>query len=121
MNQPNLSDLNKFHFIGIGGIGMSGIVKIMLSQDRGYLISGSDVQKSSLLDDLAVLGARIRIGHHENNLPEDTQAVVYTSAISQDNPELASARRRGLLLLPRAALLAFLMEQKRSIGVAGAH
>lgn len=121
LNQPNLNDLNKFHFIGIGGIGMSGIVKIMLSQNRGYLISGSDVQKSSLLADLAALGANIRIGHHEKNLPENTQAVVYSSAISQDNPELALARRRGLTLLPRAALLAFLMRQKRSIGVAGAH
>jgi len=54
VNKSNLNDLNKFHFIGIGGIGMSGIVKIMLSQNRGYVISGSDVQKSSLLDELAI-------------------------------------------------------------------
>jgi len=112
-------DAKIIHFIGIGGIGMSGIAKIML--DMGYQISGSDCKSSSLTDTLAVMGAKIFIGHREENIPEDTQLVVYSSAIKEDNPEMLTAQKRGVRLYKRAQMLAYIMSKRISIGVAGAH
>jgi UDP-N-acetylmuramate--alanine ligase len=107
------------HFIGIGGIGMSAIAKIMLS--KGYQISGSDVKESRLTRELAVGGAQVAYNHAAENIPEQTQAIVYSSAIKADNPEMIEARRRGLHIYKRAEALAFLMSTGISIGVAGAH
>lgn len=110
---------HKLHFIGIGGIGMSGIAKIMLNM--GYEISGSDLNTSVLTQYLISKGAVIFHGHSAENIPEDTQVIVYSSAVKEDNPELARGREMGIPIYQRAEMLAFLMSKKISIGVAGAH
>ncbi|MCL2677643.1 MAG: UDP-N-acetylmuramate--L-alanine ligase [Clostridiales bacterium] len=121
MNGEGEIDLQakKLHFIGIGGIGMSGIAKILLH--NGYQISGSDLSDSFLLDHLRSLGAQIYIGHQPDNIPEDTEMAVHSTAISADNCELLEAKKRGLPVVSRAQMLSFLMRQKRSIGIAGSH
>ena len=84
------------HFIGIGGIGMSAIARIMLHQ--GFNISGSDVKETHLTQELCKNGAVISYSHDAANIPENAQAVVYSSAVKDDNPEMAEARRRGVRL-----------------------
>lgn len=108
------------HFIGIGGISMSGLAEILLKE--GFPVSGSDSHASSLTERLKSLGARIQIGQAASNIPGDCQLVVYTAAIHPDNPEYAEARRRGIPMLSRAELLGQLMRNyKTSIAVAGTH
>lgn len=109
----------KLYFIGIGGIGMSGIAKILLTM--GYDISGSDIADSPLTAALNAMGGKIYIGHEAANLAPDIEAVIYSSAIKPGNPELDEAKRRGLPIYKRAEALAFLMSLRQSIGVAGAH
>ena len=109
----------KLHFIGIGGIGMSAIAKIMLHQ--GFIISGSDVVPGRLIDELIEAGAEVCFGHRPENIPADCEAVVYSSAVKEDNAEMIEARRRGLKIYRRAEMLAYLMSTRRGIGVAGAH
>jgi len=106
------------HFIGIGGIGMSGIAEVLLN--LGYPVSGSDVKLSPITARLAGLGARIREGHAAENIG-DARAVVFSSAVSPGNPELEEARRRQLPLIPRGEMLAELMRLKFGIAVAGSH
>ena len=108
----------KIHFVGIGGAGMSGIARIMLSQ--GLTISGSDVKDSSITQVLANLGAKIFIGHDAQNV-SNVDLLITSGAIAEKNPELVAAKERGLEILTRAQALAFLMEGKRSIAVAGTH
>ena len=107
------------HFIGIGGIGMSAIARIMLGQ--GFNVSGSDLEESRLTLSLCEQGAYISYGHMAQNLPLATQAVVYSSAVTEDNVEMREARRRGLVIYRRAEMLAYLIGCKRGIGVAGSH
>ncbi len=109
----------KLYFIGVGGIGMSGIAKILLTM--GYDISGSDIADSALTAALSDMGGKIYIGHQAANLGPDIEAVIYSSAIKPGNPELDEAKRRGLPVYKRAEALAFLMSLRQSIGVAGAH
>ena len=89
----------KLHFIGIGGIGMSGIAKIL--RHMGCQISGSDLYASAQTKELESLGCQVFIGHTEANIPADCEAVVYTSAIGGDNPELAEAIARNLPIFKR--------------------
>ncbi|MBO7668437.1 MAG: UDP-N-acetylmuramate--L-alanine ligase [Firmicutes bacterium] len=110
---------SKLHFIGIGGIGMSAIAKIMLHQ--GFSVSGSDVVPCRLIDELIEAGAEVSFGHRPENIPADCEAVVYSSAVKEDNEEMIEARRRGLKIYRRAEMLAYLMSTRRGIGVAGAH
>ena len=108
----------RIHFVGIGGIGMSGIAEVLLT--LGYSVSGSDLKLTPLTDRLANLGASLHAGH----LPEHvhgTPLVVTSSAIRPDNPEVVEARSLGLQVIPRAEMLAELMKLKESIAVAGAH
>ncbi|MEI6294693.1 MAG: UDP-N-acetylmuramate--L-alanine ligase [Actinomycetes bacterium] len=116
----NLKQLagRRIHFVGIGGAGMSGIARIMLSQ--GLLISGSDVKESSITQSLAALGADIHIGHDAANV-EGVHLLVTSGAISPTNPELLAAQEHGIETITRAQALAILMEGKRSIAVAGTH
>ena len=108
------------HFIGIGGISMSGLAEILLG--RQFPVTGSDLKASPLTDKLAALGAKIAIGHDAANIPEDCAAVVYTAAVHPDNPEYAEAVRRGIPLIARAVLLGQLMKNYPSaIAVAGTH
>ncbi len=108
----------RIHFIGIGGIGMSGIAAILLKQ--GYRVSGSDLKESPLTRRLAASGALISYGHGQSNI-NGADAVVYSSAIREDNPELSFSRDNGLIVLRRAEALAGLMRDKTCIAVSGAH
>jgi UDP-N-acetylmuramate--alanine ligase len=115
---PALADLGAVHFVGIGGAGMSGIARIMLA--RGVRVSGSDRRDTPTLLALRALGARVELGHAAENLG-DADTVVVSTAIRDDNPELAGARERGLRVVPRAVGLAAVMAGRRSVAVAGTH
>ena len=108
------------HFIGIGGISMSGLAEILLKE--GFSVSGSDSHASELTDHLEKLGAKVSIGQKASNIPTDCQVVVYTAAIHPDNPEFAAAKERGIPMLSRAELLGQLMRNyKEAIAVSGTH
>ncbi len=106
------------HFIGIGGIGMSGIAEILLNM--GFAVSGSDLRRSALTDRLAALGATIHEGHAAAHVAA-ADVVVTTSALSQQNPEVLAARARHIPIIQRAEMLAELMRLKYGIAVAGMH
>jgi UDP-N-acetylmuramate--alanine ligase len=106
------------HFVGIGGIGMSGIAEVLLNQ--GYIISGSDVAESGNTKRLQSLGAKIVIGHQSGNV-EGSHAVVISSAIRSDNPEVVQAKKLRIPVIPRAEMLGELMRDKVGIAVAGSH
>lgn len=107
------------HFVGIGGIGMSGIAEILLN--LGYEVSGSDLHESETTEHLRTLGARVSIGHGEGNLNTNPSVVVISSAVKFSNPEVVEARRRTIPVIPRAEMLAELMRMKVGIAVAGSH
>jgi len=107
------------HFIGIGGAGMSGIAKILLQ--LGARVSGSDMKESDITKRLREMGAEIAIGHDAKNIGREVSTVVFSSAISEDNPEMMEAKRRGIEVLARAEMLAKVMARQDSIAVAGAH
>jgi UDP-N-acetylmuramate--alanine ligase len=110
----------RVHFIGIGGISMSGIAEIL--QDKKFPVSGSDAHESDLTRHLAGLGAKIYYGQKAENITDDIAVVVYTAAIHPDNPEFAEAKRRNLPMLTRAELLGQIMRHyDNSIAVAGTH
>jgi UDP-N-acetylmuramate--alanine ligase len=106
------------HFVGIGGIGMSGIAEVLLS--LGYEVSGSDLRGSPITDRLASLGAKIHLGHEPSNVT-GAKAVVVTSALSDQNPEVAEARRLQIPVIPRGEMLAELMRLKFGIAIGGSH
>ncbi|MEU6060947.1 UDP-N-acetylmuramate--L-alanine ligase [Streptomyces sp. NPDC047097] len=107
------------HFIGIGGAGMSGIAKILAQ--RGARVAGSDARESQTAASLRALGATVHIGHGAGNVAEDTTAVVVSSAIRADNPELVRAAELGVPVVHRSDALAALMAGLRAIAVAGTH
>lgn len=108
------------HFIGIGGISMSGLAEILLAE--GFPVSGSDTRRTPLTDSLENKGARIRIGQRAENIEPDTGLAVYTAAIHPDNPEYAAAKKAGIPMLSRAELLGQLMRNYETpIAVSGTH
>lgn len=111
--------LGPVHFVGIGGIGMSGIAEIMLK--TGYQVQGSDAKASANTERLEKLGARIYIGHDPAHVTEGVSAIVYSTAVKADNPEMVEARERRIPLVRRAEMLAELMRLQFSIGVGGTH
>jgi UDP-N-acetylmuramate--alanine ligase len=111
--------VKKIHFIGIGGIGMSGIAEILL--DQGFSVTGSDKQLSEITERLEKLGAKIYEGHSPEHIEPDVDVVVYSSAVKMDNPEVQEAIRRKIPLIRRAEMLAELMRLKYGIGIAGTH
>lgn len=113
------SSIKKIHFVGIGGIGMSGIAEILL--DQGFHVSGSDRGLSEVTERLQKLGADIFEGHRAENIVEDVDALVYSSAVSLDNPEVLEAQRRKIPVIRRAEMLAEVMRLKYGIGIAGTH
>jgi UDP-N-acetylmuramate--alanine ligase len=115
---PNLDELEGVHFIAIGGSGMNGIASMMLA--HGIRVSGSDRQDSKYLRSLEAQGARVYVGHRAEQLGDATTVVV-SSAIREDNRELAEARHRGLRVMHRSAALGSLMLGRRGIAVAGTH
>jgi UDP-N-acetylmuramate--alanine ligase len=106
------------HFVGVGGIGMSGIAELLVN--LGYEVSGSDAKRSDVTDRLARLGVQVAIGHDATNVGL-ADVVVVSSAIAPANPELAEARRRHVPVIPRAEMLAELMRLRFGIAIAGAH
>ncbi|MGA3286016.1 MAG: UDP-N-acetylmuramate--L-alanine ligase [Bacteroidota bacterium] len=111
--------IKKLHFIGIGGIGMSGIAEILL--DQGFKISGSDRALSEVTERLQNLGASIFEGHRAENIAQDVDTVVYSSAVQPDNPEILEAQKRNIPIVRRAEMLAEVMRLKYGIGIAGTH
>ncbi|MCT8161034.1 UDP-N-acetylmuramate--L-alanine ligase [Pseudoruegeria sp. SHC-113] len=111
-------ELGAIHFVGIGGIGMSGIAEVLLN--HGYTVQGSDLKDSKITERLAGLGAKIFIGQRAENL-QDAEVVVISSAIKPGNPELDAARAQGLPVVRRAEMLAELMRLKSNVAVAGTH
>ena len=107
----------QLHFLGIGGIGMSGLAGVCL--ERGYQVSGCDAKLNGVTHRLQERGAALRMGHAPDHL--DCQTVIYSSAVSADEPELREARARGLRVLTRGELLAALADGRQLVGVAGAH
>jgi UDP-N-acetylmuramate--alanine ligase len=112
------TQLGAIHFVGIGGIGMSGIAEVLLN--HGYSVQGSDLKASRITDRLASLGAEVFIGQKAENL-HNAEVVVISSAIKPGNPELDAARLRGLPVVRRAEMLAELMRLRSNIAVAGTH
>ena len=110
--------IQSIHFVGIGGSGMSGIAEVLLN--LGYAISGSDIQESAVTRRLASLGARVMIGHDAANI-KGVGALVTSTAVTSDNPEVLAARAARIPVVPRALMLAELMRLKRGIAVAGTH
>ncbi len=110
--------IQRIHFVGIGGIGMSGIAEVLLT--LGYGVSGSDLRHSAATERLTKLGAQIFVGHAETNV-HGAEVVVTSSAISRENPEVAEARRLHLPVIQRAEMLAELMRLKYGIAIAGMH
>jgi UDP-N-acetylmuramate--alanine ligase len=106
------------HFVGIGGIGMSGIAEVLLN--LGYPVSGSDMRESDVTRRLVTLGARVTIGHAAENVVA-AAVVVVSSAVKADNPEVIAARTRDIPVIPRAEMLGELMRVKDGIAVAGSH
>jgi len=111
--------MDRPHFIGIGGAGMSGIAKILAQ--RGAKVAGSDAKDSATADALRALGATVHIGHAAEHLADDATCVVVSSAIRKDNPELARAAELGIPVVHRSDALARLMDGLRPIAVAGTH
>lgn len=108
------------HFIGIGGINMSALAEICIN--KGYRVSGSDIQESYLVENLRKLGATIYIGHKKENITDDINMVVYTAAIDKKNEEFLEAKNKNILMINRAAFLGQIMrEYKNSIAVSGTH
>ncbi|MDW7973075.1 MAG: UDP-N-acetylmuramate--L-alanine ligase [Thermodesulfovibrio sp.] len=108
----------KIHFVGIGGIGMSGIAEVL--HNMGYTVTGSDIRESDTVVRLRNLGIKVFIGHSSDNI-NDADVVVFSSAVNSDNPEIIKAKSLGIPVIPRAEMLAELCRLKYSILVAGAH
>ena len=110
--------VRRIHFVGIGGIGMSGIAEVLL--DMGFEVHGSDLKEGETTRALQLKGAVVRIGHREDNI-DSADVVVTSSAVKVDNPEIKRARALGTPVIPRAEMLAELMRLKHGIAVAGSH
>lgn len=111
--------MKKVFFVGIGGIGMSGLAIILKS--RGIEVLGSDRQENEKTKELSKMGINVFIGHSENNITDDIDLVVYTNAVKEDNPEITEAKRKGIKVISRAELLAEIEKDYFSIGIAGTH
>ena len=111
-------ELGPIHFVGIGGIGMSGIAEVLINQ--GYRVQGSDASENANVIRLRERGAKVFVGHDAKNLGE-AEVIVVSTAIRRDNPELVAAREKRIPVVRRAEMLAELMRLKRSVAIAGTH
>lgn len=125
MNRPNmqaanqvLGDIDKIHFVGIGGTGMSGIAEVL--SNLGYTVSGSDIKGSAVTDRLQAMGVKVYFGHHADNVL-DVDVVVTSTAVDRSNPEITTAYENRIPVIPRAEMLAELMRFRFGIAVAGTH
>ena len=118
LREPMMRRIQRIHFVGIGGSGMSGIAEVLAGLN--YTISGSDISNSPVISRLLSLGVDVTIGHRASNVT-DTDVLVVSSAINESNPELIAAREKRIPVVPRAEMLAELMRYRFSIAVAGTH
>ena len=109
----------KVHFVGIGGIGMSALARILVS--LGVEVTGSDISEGANVEALRALGVRVWVPHNAELLPQDAELVVYSSAIPEENPELVRAKDLGIPIISRGRLLAMITEDRESVVVAGSH
>src|SRR5262245_62916273 len=109
----------RIHFVGIGGVGMSGIAEVLLT--IGHRVTGSDIKQTDMTRRLTQLGATITYGHTEESVTEGTDVVVISSAVKYSNPEVVRARALKIPVIPRAEMLAELMRLKTGLAVAGTH
>ena len=119
MKNVDLSKIKKAHFTGVGGIGVSAIARMMLAE--GKIVSGSDTSDSAIIDELRKLGAKIFIGHKAENVANDVDLLVYTPALTADNPELKKAVELGIPTLSYPEMLGLISKDKYTIAVSGAH
>lgn len=117
-NPFNMATITSYHFIGVGGIGMSGLAELLVR--KGHQVSGSDLSSGPILSRLADLGVRVHQGHRPEHLGS-AQVVVHTTAVKEDNPELAAARALGRTILRRGEMQAHLMEGHTQVAITGAH
>ena len=110
--------VKRIHFVGIGGSGMSGIAEVLAN--LGYAVSGSDLAANAATERLAAMGVKVTIGHEAANVA-DADAVVVSTAVRNDNPELTAARARRVPVVPRALMLAELMRLKQGIALSLIH
>lgn len=123
MNRPSLQnqvlgDIDKIHFVGVGGTGMSGIAEVL--SNLGYSVSGSDIKASAVTDRLQAMGVKVFFGHHAENVA-DVDVVVTSTAVDRSNPEITTAYDNRIPVIPRAEMLAELMRFRFGIAVAGTH
>src|SRR5438477_6491084 len=114
----NFENIKSIHFVGIGGIGMSGIAEILA--ERGFAVSGCDLRPSAATDLLARSGIHINFGHSPSHLA-GVDLVVVTSAIRGANPEVDAARVKGIPVMKRSEVLGAIVNEKRAIGISGTH
>lgn len=115
---PEMRRIRRIHFVGVGGVGMCGIAEVL--QNQGYNVSGSDLRESAVVDRLRSMGVRVEIGHAAENIG-DADVVVTSTAVSNENVEVAEALARRVPVVPRAEMLAELMRFRHGIAVAGTH
>ena len=115
-NYPFLSRCRRIHFVGIGGVGMSGLAELLMN--LGYEVSGSDLSESETTRRLKTLGAKVSRGHAPGHIKQ-VDVLVYSSAIASSNPEVQAARVRKIPVIPRAEILAELMRMRYGVAVAG--
>ncbi len=116
--EPGMGSIKRIHFVGIGGVGMSGIAEVLLN--LGYEVSGSDIAENVTIQRLISSGAKIKIGHAAENIT-GSDVVVISSAVQADNPEVVQAREHRIPVVPRAEMLAELMRFRFGIAIAGTH
>ena len=116
--EPMMRRIQRIHFVGIGGSGMSGIAEVLVGLN--YTVSGSDLAESSSVTRLTGLGIEVSIGHRPSNV-DGADVLVVSSAINEANPEIKAAREQRIPIVPRAEMLAELMRYRFSIAVAGTH
>ena len=120
MSDFSMKDIKNIHFIGIGGSGMCPLAEILLS--HGYNITGSDCNESDTLDRIKGYGIKVYMGHREENIGDDTQLVVHTAAVKDDNPEINAARERGIPVIERSKMLGIVNDRYGcSVAVSGTH
>ena len=115
----DINNLKKIHFVGIGGIGVSAIAKLMIWQ--GKKVSGSDCQQSEITDELKKMGAKFFIGHQRENLADNIDLLICTLAVPEDNPEIIKAKKLGIPIFTYPQALGFLTKEKFGIAVCGTH
>src|SRR4030042_1050625 len=119
MTKKSPAENKKYHFIGIGGVGTSALAAVLMKEKA--LITGSDMQSSSLTQRLSQSGAKVAIGHNADNLPEKLEGVVISAAVKDDNPELQIARQRKIMVYKYAQMLGLVLDRYKGIAIAGTH